>query len=218
LLVVCGQDIDCDTVVDGADNCRTVANTDQRNSDGDFIDLSAGGLPYDDLTWPNSDAAGDACDDDDDNDGLTDTDEAAGCGSAPTDATSRDTDRDRFLDGAECSLGSNPNDPQSKPAVAACGTSTADADGDEVLDFRERCYFNTSSAGVNTDGDACDDRREVASVNGDLAVTSIDLQQVAMQYGPYGIGSYRVHFDANRDGTVNSLDLSFVAQAFGACA
>ena len=48
----CDTDDDNDTVLDGADNCPLVANTDQTDTDGDGI--------------------GDVCDTDDDNDGVLD--------------------------------------------------------------------------------------------------------------------------------------------------
>lgn len=62
------------------DSCPTIANPDQQNSEG-----AAGNGPSlagDDLTVPQSDATGDVCDLDDDNDGLADIDEqsADACG------------------------------------------------------------------------------------------------------------------------------------------
>ncbi|MBI2345804.1 MAG: thrombospondin type 3 repeat-containing protein [Deltaproteobacteria bacterium] len=56
-------DTDRDGIVDGKDNCATVPNADQRNTDGDLYANGTGG--------------GDACDPDDDNDGLTDIVESA---------------------------------------------------------------------------------------------------------------------------------------------
>ncbi len=52
-------DSDSDSVVDSIDNCITISNTNQANYDGD--------------------SQGDACDTDDDNDGILDTNEKTGC-------------------------------------------------------------------------------------------------------------------------------------------
>lgn len=71
-------DSDGDGVADGTDNCFLAANAHQTNSDG-----AADG--------------GDACDADDDNDGITDADEA----SRGTSATSSDTDNDGVADNAD---------------------------------------------------------------------------------------------------------------------
>ncbi|MBI5287848.1 MAG: hypothetical protein HY873_02620, partial [Chloroflexi bacterium] len=128
-------DSDNDFVVDMEDNCDLVTNPGQEHSDGNFIDQTPPST-QDDRTWPNSDPAGDACDTDDDNDGILDVDEAAGCNaSGPLLATNRDTDGDRFLDGAECAVGTNPASAASKPTIAQCAAflgvaSTLDTDGD----------------------------------------------------------------------------------------
>lgn len=68
-------DSDQDTLRDNRDNCPTIANTDQRNSD--------------------SDALGDDCDDDRDNDGLSNVEER----SLGTDPLWWDSDGDRVSDG-----------------------------------------------------------------------------------------------------------------------
>ena len=86
-----------------------------------------------------------------------------------------------------------------------------------MLDFVEVCHYNTDLANVNTDGDLCSDGKEIASINGDTVVNSIDLQQVALSFGPLPGPPYLLDMDVNKDGTVNSLDLSFVAQRFGPC-
>jgi hypothetical protein len=94
------------------DNCPGVANNDQLNSDRPF----AGG-----------DALGDACDVDDDNDRLTDVEEAlfefgpTGCQQAgefpaPLDPLDPDTDDDGYPDGVECLLDADPGDPGEGPA------------------------------------------------------------------------------------------------------
>jgi hypothetical protein len=71
------EDLDGDGVLNVSDNCPNTHNTNQDNNDGDGL--------------------GDVCDDDDDNDGVDDTDEAT----LLTDAFNADTDGDGILDGAE---------------------------------------------------------------------------------------------------------------------
>lgn len=70
---------------------------------------------------------------------------------------------------------------------------------------------------TNTDGDACGDAREIASINGDTTVNSIDLQQVAGAFGPSTNPAYIADFDTNKDGSINAIDLQFVAARFGPC-
>ena len=69
LLMVSCADTDGDGICDGVDNCISTPNADQLNTDAD--------------------AEGDVCDVDDDNDGLSDTDEAS-IGTDPLDADSDD--------------------------------------------------------------------------------------------------------------------------------
>jgi hypothetical protein len=213
-------DDDGDGVLGVLDNCPDDANPSQVNSDRDFIDLPPS-KPFDDITRAHSDTAGDACDDDDDNDGIDDTDEGAAMTACPS-ATSNtspslsDTDGDRALDGAECTLGTDPASASSAPTFTDCG-GAGDDDGDGVTDSREICYYNTSTSSSNTDGDGCGDAREIASINADLTVTVIDLQQIASAFGPPGSPQYLVAFDVTKDGTINVLDLAFTAGHAGAC-
>lgn len=124
-------DTDADGVLNAIDNCPTVANADQLNNDND--------------------ALGDVCDPDDDNDGLTDVDEAV-WGTNPflydtdgdglldgdevhiyfTSPLAKDSDGDGYDDNIEISASSNPNDAQSIP-----GGSSGDANGDGVVDVRD---------------------------------------------------------------------------------
>jgi hypothetical protein len=213
------DDGDDDGQPDAYDNCPTDPNPAQQNADANFIDLSPPKV-FDDTTNPHSDALGDACDPDDDNDGRIDADETGGtgCGGATTDPVDADTDGDNFLDGAECALATNPLSLMSKPLEASCAAA-GDTDGDGVTDRREICYYNTDPNNVNTDGDTCNDGREVASINGDTQVNVLDLQQVASESGPYTLpGSpVEVNFDVTKNGTIDVLDLQQVAARGGAC-
>jgi alpha-tubulin suppressor-like RCC1 family protein len=73
-----GPDSDSDGTPDTSDNCRFVPNPGQENTDSGPPPSGTGaidngpGVPGDDATIPNGDTMGDACDPDDDNDGLPD--------------------------------------------------------------------------------------------------------------------------------------------------
>jgi PKD repeat protein len=107
-------DTDSDGVADMADNCPLVDNADQLDTDGD--------------------GAGDACDTDDDDDGLTDDEEAL-YGSDPLNP---DTDGDGFTDYEEVAGGSNPVCDQSYPF------------GGIVRDDLNVAFLDISSTGINT--------------------------------------------------------------------
>lgn len=80
--VSCSDDADCDDIVDASDNCALIPNTGQENFDGD--------------------SEGDACDADDDNDGLADVDD-------PCDFDT-DCDDDGVLDDTDnCPATANPD-------------------------------------------------------------------------------------------------------------
>ncbi len=64
--VASDADADGDGIADGLDNCPSVANSSQTNTD---FDLNAAGATVAGVALP-SDADGDACDDDDDNDSF----------------------------------------------------------------------------------------------------------------------------------------------------
>jgi len=120
---IVGSDIKPDNVINGGrDNCPSVANPDQVNTD---LDSST--------TWGHGDLYGDACDTDDDNDGIVDDAElsfkwdagAHQCfnvpplpGTAtPLNPLNPDTDGDGVLDGPECEAGSNPADAGDSPGA-----------------------------------------------------------------------------------------------------
>ena len=95
-----GIDRDEDTVLDGQDNCPAAANLDQLDTDFDFD--------------------GNACDVDDDGDGLLDTVETdtgvyVDENDTGTDPLVADTDGDGWQDGQEVVAGTDPTDPNSVP-------------------------------------------------------------------------------------------------------
>jgi hypothetical protein len=199
------------------DNCPMVPNPGQENTDGNFIDSSPPYVPaVDDRTRARSDSMGDACDTDDDNDGILDVNEAPGppCGSAsgPTDPLNFDTDGDRYLDGVECSFGFDPASSASVPPFASCG-GAGDADADKIQDRLEICFYGTSFATSDTDGDialdGAKDGCEVASINADRIVNSLDQGKLAS--GISGAVPYHPGTDLNKDGVLSSIDQGLMA-------
>jgi hypothetical protein len=228
-------DPDSDGIPADDDNCPYDANVDQLNNDGGPIVTA--GLPNDN-TRPYGDDFGDACDDDDDNDELPDfveTSLAPGngfhaiCPTTPADTNplNPDTDGDRVLDLAECFLGSNPLDPNSKPPPPAQDSDfdglddtfengmdwnplDSDSDDDGIPDGIEFKGYNTSPGLPDTDFDGCTDAREITSLDGNTVTNSIDLVIVAQNFN----NTTRANVDINKNGIVNAIDLAIVAQNF----
>ena len=143
----------------------------------------------------------------------------------------QDTDGDRIIDGAECVLGSNPVNAASVPATCAAqgkpdtdadrlcndfetviGTlaNNPDTDGDKIPDGVEYRGYGSSPLLTDTDSDGCTDGREIASVNVDTVVNSLDLGIIASQFGR----ADRPVQDIDKNSTVNSSDLLIVATNF----
>jgi CSLREA domain-containing protein len=237
-------DNDCDGFVDIAptshqspantnvakDNCPGFYNDTQLNNDGNFFDNSP---PYavaaDDKTNVNSDALGNDCDPDNDNDGLNDGAELfGGCGTSTgsLNPLNADTDGDRVTDGAECVLGSDPFLASSKPAIPSAANdpdhdqlSTAfetsigtnpnnnDTDGDGLQDGWEYKGHGSDPTKTDTDVDGVTDGCEVASLNGDSTVNSGDQGLLGAEITRAVPPSAKLpNFDLNKDGTINSGD------------
>jgi hypothetical protein len=142
-------DTDGDGIADAADNCPSVANPDQLNTDGDSLgnacdpddDNDSVGdtadncalVPNADQTDTDGDGQGNACDADDDNDGVGDAADNCALVANPTqldtdrdgqgDACDADDDNDGLSDTDEAGLGTNPLNP--------------DTDRDGILDPNE---------------------------------------------------------------------------------
>ena len=146
-------DQDSDGIVDATDNCRTIPNRDQTNTD-----RTADG--------------GDACDNDDDNDRILDTADNCRLVSNPQqynndtdargDACDDDDDNDRILDTADnCRIVANRD--QANNHGTSAGDACEDTDGDGRLDSTDNCPTipnpDQANAISSTDdeGDACDD-------------------------------------------------------------
>jgi hypothetical protein len=199
-----------------ADNCPTVANPGQTNTDS-AADPNGPNVPGDDITIGNGDIKGDDCDPDDDNDGLSDATEnvfpVPGCpfAGAGISRLERDSDGDHLADNWECANGSDPSNASSK--FVGSGAAT-DADVDRIPDLYENRGYITSSSSSDTDGDTCSDSVEVGSVDGNKAVTDSDRLAVARRvfgiYGPDVAQDYVL--DISKNGAVDDPDRLLVAR------
>jgi cell division septation protein DedD len=199
-----------------ADNCPTVFNNTQTNTDS-APDPNGPVVPSDDVTIGNGDIAGDACDPDDDNDALSDVTESGfpvgGCpsASAMTSSTERDSDGDHLADSWECTNGSDPSNASSKFLGTGAGV---DADVDRIPDLYENRGYVTSPGSSDTDGDGCSDSVEVGSVDGDKAVADPDRLAVTRRalgiYAPQVDQDYVL--DISKNGTVDDPDRLLVAR------
>jgi Thrombospondin type 3 repeat len=149
-------DEDGDEVLDEDDNCPSIRNGDQLDTDGD--------------------GAGDACDADDDADGVDDAsdncrvaanpDQADGNGNDVGDACDRDGDADGVADAGD-NCASTPNPDQANLDADALGDACdPDVDGDGVGNAADNCPRLQNEDQADADGDGrgtpCDDREVTA--------------------------------------------------------
>jgi CSLREA domain-containing protein len=215
-----GPDADGDAFNDTIDNCPAVANPEQVNTHRDLIDTSPPRASGNDLTRVISDAIGDKCDPDDDNDGLADTDEASGalCGGTITETLYADSDFDRYTDTAECAIGTDPLDKTNKPTPTQCASQISvltsdDTDGDKIRDHIEFCHHASDRLLDDSDADGTSDGCEIVSLNTDLIVNSGDQGLLGSLLGAGGSNGlpYFSNTDINRDGLINSGDQGLMA-------
>jgi PKD repeat protein len=224
----CAGDLDCDGVPDDLDNCVSVPNPSQANSNGEVVDIPDNHAIFDDATNPIAQPLGDACNPDLDNDGLLDVDEIA----LGADPLNFDSDGDRQRDGPEVVCGGDPTDPAIRVTGLdsdgdllpdACeliiGTDpfVADSDGDGIVDGLEYLRLGTNPLSGDSDGDGCNDGSEIASTNGDRIVNISDQQALAQRFGVSPNPNYYWLFDLTRDGAINALDLLFLSLHLGSC-
>jgi gliding motility-associated-like protein len=123
------EDSDGDGIDNNLDNCPSTANANQADTDGDGVgDLcdNCAVISNSNQLDTDGDGIGNVCDEDDDNDGVTDTDDTF-----PLDATeSADTDGDGIGDNADI-----------------------DDDNDGILDTVDNCVYTPNADQLDTDAD-----------------------------------------------------------------
>jgi hypothetical protein len=228
-------DTDGDGVANVADNCANDFNPGQENADA-YYDNGPNLAGLDD-TVPGGDALGDACDSDDDNDGLADADDGQVLGACGTfdgtgaghaqpvggdytitdgNGASWDTDNDQVPDAVECGAGTNPRAGSVADRLACAndvgGAPDDNTDMDGLLDLWEVCKWNTDPGSDDTDGDAAGDCTEALDLNGNGVVNDADA--VFVYQMSFGIITGDWTFDINGNGVVNSADGVRIRQAF----
>ena len=183
-------DSDSDGVGDNSDNCISVANPDQLDTDGDTL--------------------GNACDPDDDNDGLNDEYDAL-----PLDASEQidtdgdgignnadtDDDGDSISDSDEISNGTNP--------LLADSDGDSISDSDEISNGTNPLLADSDGDGVNDNIDAFPiDESESSDFDGDGIGDNTDQVNTTLTFSD-GVFDISVKVDDPSDNPVSSIDLRF---------
>jgi hypothetical protein len=189
------------------DNCTNIANPLQENSDSG----RPAGTGTADRTNPDEDSTGDACESDNDNDGLNDLAELINKYNAPgpncsistgtaavTDATKADTDGDRQRDGVECQEGLNPLDSASKHSLTSCSVGplaleSCGSDNDGIGLKTERIERTTGINQAEGSGLAC----------GAGQLCDIDLGRVATDGNVLGTSNIG---ESDKDSDADGID------------
>ena len=158
-------------MLDGVDNCPNDSNADQANNDGA--------------------SAGDACDTDDDNDGVPDT-----------------TDNCQFVANlSQADWNSN-----------GIGDACEDTDGDswtDVVELYTGSNQTLSCAATTEDQDEATNATPT-DMNNDRLINILDLSYVIpMLHKHPGEGGWDIRMDYDMNGVINILDLSFYVGRIG---
>ncbi len=199
------EDQDCDGVI-WDDNCPYTYNPDQANSDWYLPRLNGSVIPGNYASNPIQEilewgpfGIGDACDYDDDNDGLSDTAEV--CSSR----TDPDTDGDLVVDGYD----TNPCDAAVRPF---CSNPT-DSDDDGFTDCVEETGYNTEPNYGDSDLDGCADWIEIVDVNGNRQAEILDVQWVVKRmFNIVPASDSDAVMDMDKNGSVNLVDALLAAK------
>ncbi|ALM48519.1 hypothetical protein AMR72_06155 [Flavobacterium psychrophilum] len=208
----------CDQDGDGLTNAQEAAlgtNPTIADTDGDTIsdgaEFASGSNPLNPCS-PNANSA--LCDQD--NDGLTNQDEAAN-GTNPTVA---DTDGDGILDGAEVAAGSDPLSPCSpNPLSPLC-----DQDGDGLTNAQEAA-LGTNPLVADTDGDTIPDGAEVISGSNPLNACSPNTNSAACDQDNDGLtndqetvnGTNPTVADTDGDGILDGAEVTAGSDPLSPC-
>ncbi|MBC8312543.1 MAG: thrombospondin type 3 repeat-containing protein [Candidatus Marinimicrobia bacterium] len=184
------SDLDGDGVVDEADNCPNIANSNQSNYDGDGL--------------------GDACDSDIDNDGVSNNDDD----DTYDEYACSDNDGDTCDD---CSNGYyNPaDDGWDYDGDGMCDLGDADDDNDGVLDSQDSDP-NNQFVCMDSDGDTCDDcssgtfspGNDGSDEDGDGICDAGDIAEVTLSFVNASSTNISLHYSSD----ANIYGFQFVAE------